>query len=92
MGLYSGLYLDCKNGTIQYGSECISDKEYTNIMISKSLIGGFFLGISCFAMILSIVCFVIFKARKSKERALFGISIASSIILFISLIAYEISQ
>ena len=85
-----GLYIECKPGTTQYYSECIPNEEYTTIMSNKSLLGGCFLGIGSFALIMSIVCFIIFKAGKSKERILFRFSIAGLIILIASVFIYMI--
>ncbi len=83
-----GLYIECESGTTQYYSKCIPNREYTTIMSNKSLLGGCFLGIGSFALIMSIVCFIIFKAGKSKERILFRFSIAGLVILFLSIFVY----
>ena len=85
--------LECEPGTKQYHSTCLPEEIYYGGIIQNGVFfGGYFLGIGSFALIMSIVCFIIYKAGKSRERTLFKISIVSLAVLVISLIIYGIIE
>jgi len=85
-----GYFIECKTGTRQYHGECISYERYTNIISDKSLLSGFSLGISTAAILMSVICFIVFKIGKSKKRIFFKLSILGLITFIISMACYKI--
>lgn len=81
--------LDCEPGTIQFQSTCIPEYIYNwEIIKHKEFFGGYSLGISSIALVMAIACFIIYKARKSKEGIFFKISIICLILFMVSLFSY----